>query len=690
MRTRPLLTTSAAVAALALGAAASTAGADTTTPAAGTSSSSLTLLDLALAGHDLHVGKVALLGSTLSGSPVSQVVVTPLSADGTNYGQQTVTPAGSPQTVPVLDSSTVLPGALAALASLRTPALAITSSDSGGARSTAGADSLGTVSVLGIPLQLNGTAAVTSAVTSAGSLGEKTLTLKNLALPSVADLLAALGLDLSKLPTATLTELLSKLNLTTTAVTTASQALDTAEATIKAQLDAANATLTTALATAADKAAALKTADANLATATATLAPLSTALDAAKAQQTTAQGNVTTANAALTTATATLTSATTTLTNALAALTPALTIAQYEALPQAGKDLLGTVIAGDYSAYTSAQSAVTAANATLTSATAALTAATSALASAQSAYDVAKAALDAATAVDNLAKSALTAALAAVDAARAALASLLTGVQPQIDALVAAVKGVLSTTPLVSIDSLTVQTVASADSASVGGQTAKVVGGQLTGLHVLGTDVLNNVLGSSTVNVTDLAGSTLASVTSAVNALTGTLSSVLSNVPSLPTLAIPAPQIGLLTKTTSTSISGGFGRASDSVHALTVTIPAITLPSAVALPSAAMLPAFGGLPSTAGADLVSQPITLGFGTLAEAATFKPGATTVFDVPPAAQPPAAQPPAAAPPAATPGSTPPTTLATTGLPTGVTVLAFLSIGGAVLLRRRLRES
>ena len=133
---------------------------------------------------------------------------------------------------------------------------------------------------------------------------------------------------------------------------------------------------------------------------------------------------------------------------------------------------------------------------------------------------------------------------------------------------------------MVSIDSFTVQTQAMVKSAAAGGQTAKVVGGEIQGVHVLGTDVLNNVLGNSSINVLDLTGSTLSQVTSKLSGLTGVLSSVLSAVPGL---TVPAPTVALLTKTTSTSIAGGFGTAQNTVQALSISIPAITLPASLAL-----------------------------------------------------------------------------------------------------------
>ena len=85
---------------------------------------------------------------------------------------------------------------------------------------------------------------------------------------------------------------------------------------------------------------------------------------------------------------------------------------------------------------------------------------------------------------------------------------------------------------------------------------------------MLGIDVLDAVLGSSTVDLTDLVGAQAAAVTGAIGDITGTLSDILSNVPGFPALDIPAPVVGLLTKSTSTSVEGGFGKALASVSGL--------------------------------------------------------------------------------------------------------------------------
>src|SRR3954467_1715621 len=266
VRIRPLAAGSAAVLVLGIAgpAVAGTTAASSTKPAAGTANSAVTLLSLALAGHDVRVGTVALRSDTVSGQPDAKVVVTPVRADGKAYGEQTITPANSPASVPSFDSAATLPAALGTVASVKSPVFNVTSSNSSGASSKAEAASLGSASLLGLPVKLDGTVDVGSLVDGTSALGQKTIAVKNLALPSIADILGALGLDLSKLPVKTLTDLLAGLNLTDTAVTTAQQALTAASAGIQGQIDSAQTSLTNAQNTLVDKTSQITTAKADL------------------------------------------------------------------------------------------------------------------------------------------------------------------------------------------------------------------------------------------------------------------------------------------------------------------------------------------------------------------------------------------------------------------------------------------
>jgi hypothetical protein len=432
-----------------------------------------------------------------------------------------------------------------------------------------------------MPINLAGALQAASAVSTAnGASGLKTVSIDNLALPSIADMLGSLGLDLSALPVGSLDDLANVLELVNGAVDTAEGAVDTVQAAVDS--------------------------------ATATLASRTTSL--------------TNAQNGLTSAQATLATATTTVTGLLATAGIA-DVAAFQALApaaQAAAELLAPGLTAAVTSYLSAQSAVTAA--------------TTAVATAQGLVNTAQTLL---TTVTNTLTGAL-------------------------NTLLGAILNVLDSTPLVSLDSLEVTTRAVASSASKGGQTAEVVGGVVKGLKVLGVDVLDAALGTSTLNLTDVASSVLGEVNGVMDEVTGALSDVLSSVPSLPALDIPAPNVTLLAKSTKTSIADGFGKADTIVKGLTISLPAITLPTAVALPGAASLPALNGVTQTVG-TLVSAPLSLGVLTLHDQAAFAPSLTSAPG----------------------GSTPGTGghLADTGLPAGLATLALLSVGGALLVRRRM---
>lgn len=655
VRPSPLL--SAAAAAALLAAVAGPAFAATTpAPARGIASSSVTLLGVAAGGHTVSAGTLELLSDMLGAESVAKILLTPLTADGTPHGQQTVTPANSPLTSPSVRSSVV--PALNGLVSVSSPVLdASVTNVAGEPKTSVGAESLGGLSVLGLPVALGGTVDVGSAVTKAGgAVGSQTLLLEDVALPSVADLLGALGLDLSALPIEVLNELLRELDLVNTAVTTANQALTDATAATQAQIDAAQEAVDQAADDLADKTAELAgpqsqlaAAEKDLADKTAALAPLRTSLSDAQAEATAANGAVTTAQAAVKSAT-----------DAIAALLPGAPV------PSA--------LQADLAA---AQASLDAANATSAAAAAAVTTATSDLAAAQSAVDAAAAVVTALkstiaaiqTAIDGLQK--------VLDAAVNTLKGLLSGVQPLLDALLGAIMAVLDGTPLVSFDSLSVVTAAKATSNKDGGQSARIVGGELVGLEVLGTDVLSNVLGTTSVDLLDLAGTKLAAVNGLISGLTGTLSSVLSTVPQFPTLSIPAPQVGLLTKSTSTSVTDGFGVAGTSVKGLSITLPSVSIPSALALPGAVDLPALKGITQAAGL-LTSAPVKLDLATLSSNARFAPAVV-------AGTPAAGTPSTGTPDTAAPGVSAPQ-LPRTGMTQALAVLGVALMAAAVVARRR----
>ncbi|MCW2679285.1 MAG: hypothetical protein JWM62_686 [Frankiales bacterium] len=656
VRPSPLLSAAAAAALLAAVAGPATAATEPV-PAKGVASSTVTLLGVAAGGHTVSAGTLELLSDMLGAESVAKILLTPLTTDGTAHGQQTVTPDRSPVSAPVLSTSALAP-ALNGLIGVTSPVLNASSSNDDGEPSTsAGATSLGGLNVLGLPVALNGTLDVASAVSRVdGAVGNQQLLVEDVALPSVADLLAALGLDLKALPIDVLNELLSELGLVNTVVTTANKALTDATAGIQTQVDAAQAAVDSA-------AAQLAAETAKLAPATAALAPLETTLLEKNA-----------ALAAANTASASAAAAVTKAQQDVAAAT-----AEVNRLTLLGP--LGAAL------LPAAQALLTTVNTTLASATSTATTAAAAVTSAQSAAQLAKAAVDAARGVVATIQTAINGLQATLDAAVNALKSLLTNVQPLIDQLLGAITAVLDGTPLVSFESLELLTAATASSNKEGGQSAKVVGGELVGLNVLGTDVLDDVLGTSSVDLLDLTGSTLAQVNGLIAELTGTLSSVLSTVPQFPTLSIPAPQVGLLTKSSSTSITDGFGVANTAIKGLSITLPSVSIPTALALPGAAQLPALAGITQVAGL-LTSAPVKMDMATMTSNSRFAPAVTAAPTTPGTGTPGTGTPGTDTPGTGTPGVAAPQ-LPRTGASQALAVLGVALMAAAVVARRRQTE-
>jgi hypothetical protein len=660
VRPSPLLSAAAAAALLAAVAGPATAATEPA-PARGVASSSVTLLGVAAGGHTVSAGTLELLSDMLGAEAVAKILLTPLTADGTAYGQQTVTPSDAPVSAPSVSTRTLVP-ALDGLVGLSSPVLDATAEVvDGEPTASAGAASFGGLSVLGLPVSLDGALEVGSTVRrTAGAAGGKEITVQGVVLPSIADILGALGLDLSALPVDVLSELVKALDLGNRIIDDAQKELDDARAKIQAQIDAAQAEVDKA---AADLDAAqkqlvqkneqLKAAEADLQTRTA-------ALNDAKAALAAEQQKLDDANATLTSTTATLTS-----------LLGTTSIATYESLDPAAKAQLDPTgaIAVAYEAYKAAQDSVAAATAAVTTATTAVASAQSAVDLAQGAVDTLKAAVAALqTVIDGLQK--------VLDAALAALNGILDAIQKEINALVAAILAVLDGTPLVSFDSLSILTEAVASSNTGGGQSARVVGGEISGLQVLGTDVLSDVLGRTSVDLLDLVGTQLTAVNGLIADLTGTLSSVLSTVPSFPTLSIPAPEVGLLTKTTSTGVVDGFGVATTSVKGLSVTLPSVSIPAALALPGAADLPALNGVTQLAGL-LTSAPVKIDLATLSSNARFAQAVGA---------PPAAGTPAAGAPGTGTSGTAAAQLPRTGASQALAALGVALMAAAVVARRR----
>src|SRR3954470_5377603 len=332
-------------AALVLAASAAPAlAATTTTPATGSARSTLTLLDLALGGHQVSAGQIAAVASN-TGSRVAQLVVTPAVLDGQAFGEQTVTPANAPATVPSGSPQSV---SVPNLLSVTGPTLTLDAqSSSTQVLTTAALKALGAVNLtpaglanLPINLQtasLDNVAKVTTSQTEA----TKSVVIGGLSLPSINQLLAGLGVDLNALLNELTQGNLDKLGgLVGANLATLNSAVDTAQA-------------------------ALSSVPATLADATAQLATATTALSQAQSALTTATAAATAANAAWTSAIGTIPLATLTTNGVTSSLTPAqfqaLTPAVQSALDLANlSDNLVTLAANAVNAST-AQSVATAA-----------------------------------------------------------------------------------------------------------------------------------------------------------------------------------------------------------------------------------------------------------------------------------------------------------------------------------------
>lgn len=566
------------VAALALAAVLPLAGAaDAATPTAGSATSTATLATLSAVGHQVALATVSATADNISGA-LAKVSVAPLKLDGADVVPAvTVEPATSPVTVPSVST----PAEIAPIVSVASPALSLTaSSDAAGQASGLSTPSgLGALSILGLDLSIDGTLSVGSLVNATKADAGKTLEIADLALPSVADILRALGLDIAKLPADTLQSLISELGLV----------LSEAQAAVNGAVD--------------DAQAAMGGLPAEIAALEAGLPALQAAADTAA---TTAAGSLAAFNTAL-------------------AATPAAALL-YPGLAE-----------------------FTAAGATAATAFPAL----ATLANTANADSAAAAA----------AAAAVTQANAAIDALQDQVNAALAAISGLVEQLADVVAGVLSDTPLVSLGSASVGTIARVDAS----KTAQVIG-SVSGLEVIGTDVLDLATGSSTIDVAKTASDVIAQVNGEIAGVLGTLSSVLEGVAGV---TFPAPTVALLQKTTATGVDGAFGTANVTVSVLDIAIPGIQLPENVvldtvlnALPADLMdnLSLVDGLLEATGFELQ-------VGTIAEAARFRGAALTPV----------------------PGNRPvPGSLPATGAPYGLALLAAAGVAGAVMLRRSAARS
>ena len=536
-----------------------------TTPSAGAASSTINVASLTigsiagLPAHSVAIGTVSQAASNV-GSVLAAVSFTAATVDGKAYGKINVDPASSPKAAPVIDTAAYVP---AALVKATSPAANIVANSSPLAKVTG---NLGSLSVLGIPLTTDGAIDIGSSVTATSARAGKTVTISQLSLPTLKDLLAALGLDISKLPLDVLEQLGNKVvKALDNAVTVAYEAAQTAQDAI----DDAQSALGDVTSVADDA---------------------QTVFDAADAAFDDALGAI------------------------------PMTRSAWDATPSA------------------AQALILAVNAPLAAASTALAAADTALATANAAVDVAQAALD------------------------AALAALVPLVSDLVDAVLKAID-----VPLVSIDSAKVGTIAEV----VGNKKVAKVTGTISGVKVLGKDLIADLTGSSTLDVAKLVGDVASQINGAVHGALTMVSSTLDGVAAATGISLPVPSVKFLTKSEKTGTDGAFGTASAAVSALDVSLGSLKLPRALALPAAltGALPGVALLPASG--EVASAPLSLSVGTITEAARFRPAVLT-----PGA-------PGSNPAPNSPSGSP--SLPTTGAPAALALFALVATAAAVYTKR-----
>lgn len=508
------------------------ASAATGVAAAGSAVSSATLVTLSVGdltvagttiqGHEVSMATLSAVAQTLS-NDAPAVSFVPVTVDGVTKGAITVTPANSPQSVGAVTTGALPLGVLSA----SSPSATLTAAKAATGPVSKVTASLGEASVLGLPLSLKGGLNVGSATDNAKAQAGKTLTITDVSLPNLSDLLAALGIDIGELPVDTLNALIEELDVAISA------AAETALAAANAALEAGDGAYEALLA--------------QQATAAATLASTAGELDSQLGSATIPALDL----------------------SAFGVTTP---------VNHADWDALGATEAGQ-----AVQDAIVAANPLDTELTAAITA-----------YEAAK---------------------TAFDAVKAQVASALAAIQPLIDDVAGIVDGVLATNPLVSIDAAQIGT-----DAVAGSKKAANVTGYVSGVKVLGNDILATATGNTKVDLAKLSGEVAGKVNAALADVTSTLSSVLSSVTGATGLVVPAPSVKVMQKQTSTGTDGAFGTANAVVTALQVDLGSATIPDAFALANAAELPAI--LPTSTG--FKTAPLSIKVGQLGEAARFRPG------------------------------------------------------------------
>jgi len=507
------------------------ASAATGVAAAGSAVSSATLATLSIGdltvvgktvdGHTVSLGTLSAVAQTLSGDAPA-VSFVPVTVDGVKTGAVTVTPANSPKSV----GGVAIPALPLNVLSATSPSATLTAAKGAAGPISGLTANLGQASILGMPLTLNGKIQVGSATDAKRSQAAKTLTISDVELPNLADLLAALGIDLKKLPVDTLNGLVESLPVTIS--------------------DAAAATI----------------------------AATNSAIDSAKGAYATAIQNAAAAQTAYN--------------NAAAAFDQALGSATIPLGTELPAGMSAPLDHGDWDTLQESEAGATIAGA---------------ISLANGLETVAKNYDDA--------QEALGAAQAALTAAANTLAGLAGDLAELVD-------GVLAGNPLVEIGSAQVGTIASA-----GTPKAASVTGYVSGVKVLGEDVLQKVTGNTKLDVAALSQQVSNQVNAALATVSGTLSSVLSSATGAVGLQVPAPSIKVLTKSASTGTDGAFGTAQATVTALEVSIGSVVVPDAYALTGAPQLP--GILPTSTG--FKSAPFSVKVGVLGEAARFRPGSSS---------------------------------------------------------------
>jgi hypothetical protein len=172
-----------------------------TTPSTGSAVSRLTVLRVTLNGDFVDAGDLRAVADNAA-PHVAKLVVTPLDSSVTGpVGRQTITPSDGDSTVPGTPKSLSLPDAGTALLTITGPTFGAEAVDNATQVSASAAlQALGQIDLLTVPMDLSAASLSNAAkVTADSASATKALSLGTLALPSIQDLLASLGVDLDTL-----------------------------------------------------------------------------------------------------------------------------------------------------------------------------------------------------------------------------------------------------------------------------------------------------------------------------------------------------------------------------------------------------------------------------------------------------------------------------------------------------------